>query len=271
MQLDKTHIAIRERRFVDLLDLALRVIRAYAAPLAGLLVCGVAPAMALNAWLLAGYAEPGGDEPFPVFYLWAMLMLVVWETPLVTAPMTLLLGEALFTNRPRPGKIARDFLRSLPQLILYQVVIRGLMLPLVITWFVLFANWPYLSEVILLERNPLWRRRRGQMTTYRRTQALHGGFAGDLFARWLGAMGVGVLLFVTWWVFLVVMTWVLVSEWEWEGTAYTVYYPLALWLVGGYLTVVRFLAYLDLRIRREGWEVELMMRAEGARLSRQLT
>jgi hypothetical protein len=31
----------------------------------------------------------------------------------------------------------------------------------------------------------------------------------------------------------------------------------------GYLTVVRFLAYLDLRIRREGWEAELMMRAEG--------
>ncbi len=43
------------------------------------------------------------------------------------------------------------------------------------------------------------------------------------------------------------------------------------WLVVGYLTVVRFLAYLDLRIRREGWEVELMMRNEAARLTRQLT
>jgi hypothetical protein len=52
---------------------------------------------------------------------------------------------------------------------------------------------------------------------------------------------------------------------------YTFYYPLALWLVVGYLTVVRFLAYLDLRIRREGWEVELMMRTEAARLTRQLT
>jgi hypothetical protein len=29
---------------------------------------------------------------------------------------------------------------------------------------------------------------------------------------------------------------------------------------------VRFLSYLDLRIRHEGWEVELLMRAEGLRL-----
>ena len=57
----------------------------------------------------------------------------------------------------------------------------------------------------------------------------------------------------------------------WEVSIYTFHYPLALWLVVGYLTVVRFLAYLDLRIRREGWEVELMMRTEAARLTRQLT
>jgi hypothetical protein len=47
--------------------------------------------------------------------------------------------------------------------------------------------------------------------------------------------------------------------------------PVVLWIVGGYMTVVRFLGYLDLRIRREGWEVELTMRAEAARLARQLT
>jgi hypothetical protein len=45
--------------------------------------------------------------------------------------------------------------------------------------------------------------------------------------------------------------------------------PLAMWIVAGYFCVVRFLSYLDLRIRREGWEVELRMRAEAARLTRQ--
>ena len=47
--------------------------------------------------------------------------------------------------------------------------------------------------------------------------------------------------------------------------------PLAAWVVVGYFAVVRFLAYLDRRIRCEGWEVELLMRAEAARLTRQLT
>ena len=42
---------------------------------------------------------------------------------------------------------------------------------------------------------------------------------------------------------------------------------LALWLVVAYFSVVRFLSYLDIRIRREGWEVELVMRAENQRLA----
>ena len=47
--------------------------------------------------------------------------------------------------------------------------------------------------------------------------------------------------------------------------------PLAMWFVAAYLTVVRFLNYLDLRIRDEGWEVELRMRAEAVRLEQQGT
>ena len=63
----------------------------------------------------------------------------------------------------------------------------------------------------------------------------------------------------------------LADEWEWNGVVFTFYYPLALWIVVGFFAVARFLGYLDLRMRREGWEVELMMRAEAARLERQLT
>ena len=47
--------------------------------------------------------------------------------------------------------------------------------------------------------------------------------------------------------------------------------PLAMWLVAMYFTVVRYLCYLDLRIRHEGWEVELRLRAEGVRLASRLT
>ena len=143
------------------------------------------------------------------------------------------------------------------------MVLRALLIPLVITWFVPFAVWPYMNEVILLERNPLRRRRRGQMTTFRRSMALHGGSIGDLFARWLGSVAFGGLLFASFWLTMQGLAGVLLSEWKFEGLTYTLYFPLALWMVVGYFTVARFLGYLDLRIRNEGWEVELMMRAEG--------
>jgi hypothetical protein len=41
--------------------------------------------------------------------------------------------------------------------------------------------------------------------------------------------------------------------------------PLALWTVVALSIFVRFLCYLDARIRLEGWEVELAVRAEALR------
>ena len=58
------------------------------------------------------------------------------------------------------------------------------------------------------------------------------------------------------------------DELEIDLSIVALWYPLVLWTVAGYFAVVRFLAYVDLRIRREGWEVELVMRAERDRLMR---
>ena len=44
-----------------------------------------------------------------------------------------------------------------------------------------------------------------------------------------------------------------------------VIYPLSLWCVAGISVMVRLLNYLDCRIRLEGWEVELAVRAEAMR------
>jgi len=271
MQLDHNRIVIRERGWLDLLDLALGVIRAYAWPLIVTLAIGVLPAMLFNAWLLSGLTEVDFDETFPAKYLWWMLLLVVAEIPLATALATLYLGEAVFQERPGTRNLVGGLFRALPQLLLFQVLLRALFIPMVITWFVPFSIWPYLNEVILLERNPLRRHRRGQMTTFRRSMALHGGSIGDLFARWLASVAFGAMLFAALWLTMQCLAGLLLGERSWEGLTYTLYYPLALWIVAGYFTVVRFLGYLDLRIRREGWEVELMMRAEAARLSRQMT
>ncbi len=279
MQLDQNRIAIRERGFLEILDLALRVIRAHAWPLLATFCIGAIPMILLNAWLLSDVVIRLDSEQYSQ-YVFYMYLLIVWQTPLAMAPLTLYLGQALFTDRPRAGQVVRSFFGSLPQLILYQVIVRALFVPLVVTWFLLYAWQPYLSEVILLERNPIARRGKQGMTTGRRTKALHRGYVAELFLRWLGALAIGALLVPALWCALSFLRFTLAEQeawydpwsgWEANSTLYTLGFALAAWLVVGYFTVVRFLGYLDLRIRREGWEIELMMRAEAARLMRQLT
>ncbi|HYW81603.1 MAG TPA: hypothetical protein VE890_18605 [Thermoguttaceae bacterium] len=269
MQFDDNHIAIRERDLLDVLDLSLRVCRAYAGPLSRALAIGAIPAMLINAWLLSDLADFDIQWGTPFQYVFWMIVLVVWELPLVTAPMTLYLGRALFGDRPRPGEIAREFVRALPQMLLFQGILRA-MLILPITWIFLFAVWPYLSEVILLERNPIRAGRSRRMTTWRRRKHLHEGYVAELFARWLGSATAAVLLCLAVWGSITMAAGTLVNDWQWHDTVFTVFAPLAMWVVVGYFAVVRFLGYLDLRIRREGWEVELSMRAEKTRLTRQL-
>jgi hypothetical protein len=269
MQLDQHRIVIRERSFVDLLDLALRVIRAYAAPLAGLLFLGVVPAMCLNAYLLDGNELRLQESLFPEKYIYGLLLLTLLEVPLVTAPITLYLGHSLFMEQPHAKQIFKEYFHSLPQMLIFQVMLRIPLLLFVVTWILLFGAWPYMSEVILLERNPLSRRQPGQMTTFRRIRTLHSGVTGDLFPRWLASAAFGAVLFASLWLSCLTLCGLLLNEWDWEGPTFTFFFPLCLWIVMGFFAVVRYLGYLDLRIRREGWEVELLMRAEGARLTRQ--
>jgi hypothetical protein len=257
VQLDKTHITVRERNYLDTLDLALRVVRKGGRWLVVAVAAGVGPMMLLNFWLLADYREADFELGWPARYMFLTLLLVAWEVPLATAPATLYLGQVLFDERPRAKTIAGYFLRSLPQLLLYQGLLR-----------ILFVFWPYLSEVILLERNPM-RRRPGGRSTLSRSRTLHRGEGSDVVARWLGALAVGGLLLASVWGSMFIVRMFLVARLGWDDVLGTFYFPLALWIVVSFFGVVRFLAYLDLRIRREGWEVELLMRAERVRLERQ--
>ncbi len=55
-----------------------------------------------------------------------------------------------------------------------------------------------------------------------------------------------------------------------DQTLFVYCLPVGVWLVVSFFTVARYLCYLDLRIRREGWEVELQLRAEAEHLARQI-
>lgn len=276
MQLDSTRIAIRERLYFDILDLGLRVVQRHALPLAAAAIVGIVPMAVLDYWLLSalGYHESG----FDVFSMIPLLaVLVAWQIPLATAPITLSLGQLMFAPQVDWRRLARDLAGSLPQLLWFQVFVRGAALVPVVSGIMLYAGWPYLNEVILLERNPLLASRAaGRPTTWRRSWALHTAESGILLGRWILALVVGLpLTLAIWgttaylWSMLteqsVVNTW---FEQPALATSELVSLHLAVWLLVAWFAVVRFLSYLDLRIRNEGWEIELRMRAERARLTR---
>ena len=294
MFVHQTEISIRERGKRELFDLALHVARRHFGPLALALVLGAAPFVAFNAWALAPIAEYdetdifGGDERDS--YITYMTLLVFLEAPLATSLMTIYLGQVLFRARPTARQLVREFRRSAGQLFWYQGVVRGTCVALVAAafndWrdftlmpeFVVWcaALWalaargfrPYLNEVILLERNPRRAERGSTMTTARRNAALHAGFAGDSFVQTIGAGMLGFLTAGSLWLTISNMRALLFNVVDADRATFTVVLPIALWTTVWFLAIVRFLGYLDLRIRREGWEVELRVRAEAATMTR---
>lgn len=296
MQLDETQIAIRERSTLDLLDLATHVLRNYVRPLLAVWGLGIAGFCLLNQFLLRQLSEVSWAEDgvFEVAaggtfdYVRNMVFLVVLEAPLATALVTKYLGEAVFLKQPSVKSAIKDTYRLYWRLFWCHFVLRGLGPGLVCAWFAgaspdftagdfflmvtaavfAFARaWrPFINEIILLERNPLRGRAASDMTVGRRSSLLHSAVGGDLFVKWMGYSVVGGLLSLSFFFAMVFASGVFLNDWSIGPIMIQVCVPLALWIVAGYLAVVRFLAYLDLRIRCEGWEVELRMRAEGARL-----
>lgn len=299
MQLDKTRIAVRERGVFDTLDLAVHVFRIHLQPLCITMLIGGLPWAVAN-YLLIGWMLPGDlDAPdsaeqigYYLRYLWTMGVLVSLQAPLASALATVYLGQALFVQRPPVVDTFRDVLAMLPRLIWFHLLLRGVLpaicLVVVIDRYETFsgsetllillftavmlrrATAPFLNEIILLERNPIWSNNPNVMTIRRRSLMLHGPASGFVIslAVIVGlyslaiAGGLAGILFM--------LQGVLLNDLELHRAMPLIGWPLAMWGTAMFLVVVRFLSYLDLRIRHEGWEVELRMRAEGNRLAESL-
>ncbi len=300
MQLDKTRIAVRERGVYDTLDLALRVFRIHLVPICITMFIGALPWAVAN-YFLAGWmlqtdfdATESTELAASFFrFAWMMLVLVGIEAPMASVFSTVYLGQALFTERPRIRSTFRDVLTMLPRLIAYHFFLRGIALALWLAFiadryeqfssaeiFLVFlfiavmarrATAPFLNEIILLERNPIRSKNPNVITIRRRSTMLHGPASGNVISSALivslysvllagGLVGVFFMLQV-----------VLLDDTQIHTSMLLVGWPLALWGTAAFVTVVRFLVYLDLRIRQEGWEVELRMRAEANRLAESMS
>lgn len=305
MQLDRTRIAIRERGLLETIDLSLFVLREFFGPILACALIAIVPLALLN-YALVGWMVPSDYEAEWVGFrfLWSMTLLIFLEAPLASVFVVAFLGPAVFMEQRTLRQVAHDVLKQLGPLVLCQGVLRGvlvawglllltsreeangfiegfLMLLVVIGSAGMRAFRPYINEIILLEQNPLLARDGGAITVGRRSGHLHAPYSGDLFVRWIGSAAIGGFLAALV-IFTVIMVMgYLISDWPvyWEDGELVpnfdwfklqVAYPTCLWLVVIFFAVVRFLSYLDLRIRHEGWEVELLMRAEAQRLATQV-
>lgn len=303
MQLDSTRISIRERNLLDTFDLALHVLREYFKPLLITFFAAVIPLMVINDLLIGWILDVEYRETF--FYLeesgsiwrfwWDMTCLVFIEAPLASIFMTSFLGQAVFVARPSYRDVFHDVGRMWGRVFWCQLLVRGilptcllfllvdryeefnptveLLLLGSITLIVAFVRSirPYINEIVLLERNPLTSRNPSAITIGKRSKDLHGPSGGDLFARWLATAMFGILLTACVFGTFLFCCGVFLNDSEPGPTMLRYAYPLAMWVVAGYISIVRFLGYLDLRIRHEGWEVELRLRAEAARQAAKLT
>ena len=105
------------------------------------------------------------------------------------------------------------------------------------------------------------------MTIRRRSFMLHGPAAGILlvqaFVAGFYAIAVAAGLAGAMYASQVI----LIDDYQLRRPMLVIGWPVAGWLTAAFMTVVRFLNYLDTRIRHEGWEVELRLRAEGKRIT----
>lgn len=302
MQLDQTQIAIHERGLLEIFDLSLHTVRRYAWPLLVTFSLGAIPMLLLNYFLVSWMIDIEEQASFFYLdeantisrYLWNATLLVVLEAPLASVFATKFLGDAVFVERPQIRNVIRDVGRMIWRIAFSQLLVRGVAFAWLLMMMLapqsnfnflieglglgllaayscfLRALRPYVNEIILLEQNPLISRSDTVITINKRSTHLHSPSGSDLSARWLGSAGIAILLSAMVFGVFISVSGVFLNDWRPGPWMLKTVYPASLWIVAGFMTVVRFLSYLDLRIRHEGWEVELLLRAEAARLMNRL-
>ena len=260
MNLDQLRIAVRPRTILECLDLACLFSVRRALGIAIALLLGAVPMALINVLVIG---PEGAVLLLPTWTFWVGL-----QIPWAMAPLTLFLGRALFADRLSPAdwrSIAGGMVAGIVPMMVYQTLLRGLALLIVMPFPFFLVALFFVDPVILLERG----RTAG---VARRSMALVNRDLGRIV---LAATTESVIL-VAGWCLAVVALDQLASLWaghpvmgvfdldapDWNlGRAlFTWRGQISLWGILALITVFRFVLYLDTRIRTEGWDVELKLR-----------
>ncbi|MEM9644366.1 MAG: hypothetical protein AAF989_05190 [Planctomycetota bacterium] len=223
-----------------------------------------------------------------MLYLSWMTVLVVAQTPAAGAMTTYYLGQAVFEKRPTWANVRRELRKqagawfwhlgmlrlAIPLMVLMAIRWGSPQDPLIDLFGAIFvmvvlvivrSSRPFMPEILLLEQCPRRSTDPSVVTRSRRSAALHRPMAGELSSRFMTVSFASMFGTLAIYYTLHSLRGLLFGQWGTDMFSLLVFFPLALWIVAGITVYFRLLSYLDTRIRLEGWEVELAVRAEEIR------
>lgn len=300
MQLDKTSIVIEQRSADEIFDLSLVVLRNYWRRLVPLAILGALPFFLLNLLLLQPFMDfdrlvmssrdYASREGFLAVYLWVLSAVVYLQSPLAMTGVTYYLGQAVFTEEPSSQQVFRHLRKHWLSLTWILGLVRGSLLSLLclactyfgyinttqaaiaisvylLVVYLIRGFRPFASEILLLELRPVLKQRSkpDELLYARRSRWLHAS-SGDLFSVQMGLTMISFAFVAVFSLGGLFMIGVLLGTWTWGWWMNAVIFPIVLWMMSLWGTVIRFLLYMNTRIRSEGWEIELKLRAESQRL-----
>lgn len=303
MQLDKTAIEIAQRSGVELVDLSFIVMRRYWRSIAIIAILGIVPfaiADFILLWPLTRYEslvmtsrDIADVSFFHLRYLSIVTALILIQAPLALCGVTYFIGQAVFIERPSIRQVMSCIWARSGAMVLILGILRMSLvafIPVVlmfrnpsfrpeveITFYLFFLCGmvvlirgfrPFSSEILLLERCPVFssKTRPDQLAYSKRSRWLHSSLSMELFGMHIGVALVEFLTVYSMSMGLVFLIGVLTGIWRWGLWMDLFFFPLILWGVATWGTVIRFLTYMNARILTEGWEIELRLKAEAQRL-----
>ena len=302
MQLDRTFIGIRQRSAFETWDLSLLVMRRYFGPLCKLCFFGVIPWMIVNHLLTMWMVSNEYYSDHVYWFYWINACLVVSQAQIAMCYVAHYLGQAIFNANPdsgasiraiwkmkreagkRPGLFFFGRLHLVNRLVLpilgvvgllllaedeeWIVFVGGFLLPaLLFIALIIRARTPYLSEILLLEEAPRKSASPRVQTYSSRTKNLLSAPGGDFFTKFSLSAIIGSFLALAIYESLCLLDGVLGLQSIANSNLNFIYWQFSLWIAAAVVAVNRFLSYIDLRIRTEGWAVRLRLMAEEKRMA----
>lgn len=246
MNVFEARVVVRERRLAEIVDLAVRFSLVLGGRLyAQLFACFVLPAYALCALLLWRGVPEG--------WVWTLAVVLFSALQL---PFTVVAGRLMFSR----DLSLREVLSASSRLVIRASAARVVALllltlgtPLVLTAPLAIARALYLGEIVVLEGS-------GPSAAYRRATRLTFRRVGETFAVWLALVATSFSFVCVAEIFArsLAAEGLAMDAWSELWTGLSSQAALAgLFLSLPLVASLRFLAYIDNRTRREGWDIQV--------------